>query len=98
MSKGGAMRVSAKFVQMAHLPVTMSVADAGRWGWGISRQRSYEMAQAGTFPCEVRRIGTRYHVCAADLLRAVGLDPERILLEQSALAESLLVIVEDLDS
>lgn len=67
------------FGDLAQLPATMTIPTAGHFGWGLSRAKSYELAQNGQFPCEVRKLGGRYHVRAADLLRALGVDPELVL-------------------
>lgn len=40
---------------------------------GIGRNRSYELAAAGEFPCRVIRAGSRYVIPTADLLRVLGL-------------------------
>lgn len=74
------MRQARSFGDLASLPATMTVWEAGRVGWGLSRQKSYELAQRGEFPCNVLRLGSRYVVRAADVLRALGFDPEAVLL------------------
>lgn len=74
------MRKAQSFGDLANLPATMTVWEAGRVGWGLSRQKSYELAQRDRFPCPVQRLGTRYVVRAADVLRALGFDPEAVLL------------------
>lgn len=74
------MRRPKAFGDLADLPATMTVPDAGRRGWGLSRAKAYELAAAGQFPCQVQRLGSRLVVRAADLLRALGLDPEAVLL------------------
>jgi hypothetical protein len=72
------------FGDLATLPATMTIPEAGRRGWGLSRAKSYELAGRGEFPCEVRKLGGRFHVRAADLLRALGLDPELVLTSAAA--------------
>ncbi len=39
---------------------------------GIGRTKAYELARRGEFPCLVIRIGDRYRVSTADLLRLLG--------------------------
>jgi len=42
---------------------------------GCGRTLAYELARRDEFPCRVLRLGRRYVVPTADLLRAVGLEP-----------------------
>lgn len=73
------MRKPFPFAALATLPATLSIPEAGRAGWGLSRAMAYELAQRGEFPCEVVSIGARFHVRTADMMRALGLDPDVML-------------------
>lgn len=42
--------------------------------WGIGRTRAYELARNDEFPCPVVRIGAKYVVLVAPMLRALGID------------------------
>lgn len=66
--------------ELRDIPARMTIPAAGRLIAGLSRARSYELAQRGEFPAPVQRIGERYHVRGADVLRALGFDPEAVLL------------------
>ncbi len=56
------------------LPVSVDLATAAR-AHGIGRTKAHELARAGEFPCPVLRLGSRYRVTRADLLRSLGIDP-----------------------
>jgi Helix-turn-helix domain len=61
---------------LADLPTTLSVEAAGRL-LGCGRSLAYELVQRGEFPCPVLRLGRRYVVPTAGLLRALGIaDPD----------------------
>ncbi|MBD3941648.1 hypothetical protein IF188_08065 [Microbacterium sp. NEAU-LLC] len=62
------------------IPARMSIPVAGRLIAGLSRAKSYELHQRGEFPAPVQRIGARFYVRGADVLRALGFDPEAVLL------------------
>lgn len=74
-------RRSARLTDLRNLPPTLTVPDAGRIGWGLSRATSYQMHQRGEFPCPVLQIGSRFHVRTADLANALGIDPAALLSE-----------------
>jgi hypothetical protein len=78
------MRQARSFGDLATLPATMTIWEAGRLGWGLSRAKSYELAQRGEFPCAVQKLGSRYLVRAADVLRALGVSPEALLLRDGS--------------
>jgi hypothetical protein len=63
---------------------TMSVPDAGRLAYGISRPAAYEAAKRGEIP--TIRIGRRLFVPTAKLLAMLGLGPsaQRPELEDAA--------------
>lgn len=57
--------------ELQRLPVTVDVPTAGR-AFGLGRNRAYELARNGGFPCPVLRFGRTVRVKRADLLRALG--------------------------
>jgi len=56
------------------LPATVNLATAAR-ALGCGRSLAYELARQGQFPCRVLRVGNRYLVPTAELLRLLGVDP-----------------------
>jgi excisionase family DNA binding protein len=60
---------------LAKLPPTISVETAARL-LGCGRSLAYELVQRGEFPCPVLRLGRRYVVPTAGLLRVLGLAAE----------------------
>jgi hypothetical protein len=61
--------------ELLNLPAAVDLVTAGR-AFGIGRSKAYELAKAGAFPCPVLRLGERYRVTRADLLRTLGLNPD----------------------
>lgn len=66
------MAIRMKDDELLALPVTIDVPTAGR-AWGFGREKSYALAAAGAFPCEVRTLGGRKVVLKAALLAALGI-------------------------
>lgn len=66
--------------ELRDIPARMTIPTAGRLIAGLSRAKSYELHQLGEFPAPVQRIGARFFVRGADVFRALGLDPEVVLL------------------
>lgn len=58
--------------ELDDLPVSFDIITAGR-ALGLGRSMSYEMAQNGTFPVRVTRIGSLYRVTRADLYAHLGI-------------------------
>ena len=56
------------------LPASTDVVTAGR-AFGMSREAAYDAAAAGTFPVPVLRVGRRWVVPRAGILKALGIDP-----------------------
>lgn len=44
--------------------------------FSLGRSVAYDLARRGEFPCRVLRVGQALRCCSADLMRAVGLDPD----------------------
>jgi hypothetical protein len=57
------------------LGMTTDVVTAGSV-LGLGRTVSYQRAREGRFPVPVRKVGDRYLVVVADLLQALGVDPD----------------------
>lgn len=64
-----------RFCDVGGLPVTLSVEEAAGVV-GISRGLAYQLARSGRLPGTVR-LGSRYRVGTAALLRAFGIEQER---------------------
>jgi len=63
--------------ELLALPVSVPLVTAGR-AFGLGRTKSFELAQAGEFPCRVLRVGTRYRVPRSALFDALGIDPQGV--------------------
>jgi hypothetical protein len=57
--------------ELLALPVSVDLLVAAR-ALGLGRTFAYELARSGDFPVRVLRLGNRYRVARADLLRALG--------------------------
>lgn len=52
-------------------PATVDVPMAGR-AFGLSRSHAYELVKTNRFPARVIRVGTRYRVVTASIVRALS--------------------------
>jgi len=68
---GSAAR-SLTLAELLALPAVTDLVTAGK-ALGIGRSASYELAQAGRFPCRVIRAGKSYRVPTAGLLTLLGM-------------------------
>jgi len=59
--------------ELLALPVSVDVPTAGR-AFGMHRDTAYTAAREGSFPCPVLRVGSRYVVPRAGILRALGIE------------------------
>jgi predicted DNA-binding transcriptional regulator AlpA len=57
--------------ELLALPPVVSVETAAR-ALGCGRTLAYDLLRRGEFPCRVLRLGSRWVVPTADLLRAIG--------------------------
>lgn len=57
--------------ELLSLPVTVDLPLAAR-AVGMGRTLAYDMAKRGEFPVRVLKLGNRYRVARADLLRYLG--------------------------
>jgi len=62
----------ARPLDLSTLGPTLDIPTAARL-LGCGRSLAYELARRDQFPCRVLRLGRRYVVPTADLLRALGL-------------------------
>jgi len=62
--------------ELLALPAVTDLVTAGK-ALGLGRTRSYQLAQAGEFPCRLIRVGKTYQVPTADLLTLLGVQPGR---------------------
>lgn len=60
--------------ELLALPVAIDLDTANR-AWGFGRTKGFDLAKKGNYPCRVIRVGNQYRVSRADLLRALGIDP-----------------------
>lgn len=58
--------------ELEALPVSFDLMVACR-AHSIGRTLGYDLAKRGEFPCRVLKIGNRYRVTRADLLRSLGI-------------------------
>lgn len=68
-------RSGMTYEELMALPVSVDLMVAAR-ALGIGRSLAYDMAKRGRFPVRVLRLGNRYRVTRADLLRVLGVDQE----------------------
>lgn len=54
-----------------HWPATVDVSAAGR-AFGLSRSLSYDLVARGEFPATVMKVGGRYRVITASIVRALS--------------------------
>ena len=63
--------------ELMSLPASIDLVTAGR-ALGIGRTLAHDLARRGEFPVRVLRLGNRYRVPTAEVLRALGIDPEAV--------------------
>ncbi|MEU8513255.1 hypothetical protein AB0C76_16930 [Kitasatospora sp. NPDC048722] len=59
--------------ELLRLPAAIDLDTANR-AIGLGRSKGYELARLGAYPCRVLRLGKKYRVITADLLRLLGID------------------------
>lgn len=55
-----------------NMPLTMPVWPDGARVLGIGRSTAYELIRRGEFPVRVLKLGAKYRISRADLLRYLG--------------------------
>lgn len=61
--------------ELRSLPTAVDLPTAAR-ALGIGRTKAYELARAGTFPCPVLPLGSRFRVTKHHLFQALGVPPD----------------------
>lgn len=61
------------FAEALDLPLSVDVRTAAR-AFGICLTTAYKLIRLGTFPCPVLRVGGRYRIPTAYLLRTLGIE------------------------
>jgi len=61
--------------ELLALPAAVTIPTAAR-ALGCGRSLAYDLARRGRFPCRVLRVGNRYIVPTAELLRLLGVEPD----------------------
>jgi hypothetical protein len=57
--------------ELGELPTVIDLVTAGR-ALGLGRTKTYELAQAGEFPCRIIRVGKKYLVPTPEILALLG--------------------------
>jgi hypothetical protein len=60
-------------VELLALPAAIDLDTANR-AIGLGRSKGYQLARRDAYPCQVLRLGKKYRVITADLLRLLGVD------------------------
>lgn len=63
--------------ELLALPALVDPATAAR-AFGVGRTKAYELLRTGEFPVEVMQVAGRNRVRTADILRELGIDPDRV--------------------
>jgi hypothetical protein len=58
--------------ELIELPAAIDLDTANR-ALGLGRSKGYELARRDLYPCRVLRLGKKYRVITADLLRVLGI-------------------------
>jgi hypothetical protein len=66
--------------ELLALPVSVDLTTAGR-AFGLGRTKSFELAQAGEFPCRTIRVGVRWRVPRSAIFEALDIDPAEARLQ-----------------
>ncbi|MDB1090141.1 helix-turn-helix domain-containing protein [Streptomyces sp. ACA25] len=61
------------FAEALDLPLSVDLRTAAR-AFGICPATAYKLIRLGAFPCPVLRVGGRYRIPTAYLLRALGIE------------------------
>ncbi|WP_030464625.1 helix-turn-helix domain-containing protein [Kitasatospora sp. NRRL B-11411] len=61
------------FAEAFDLPLSIDLRTAAR-AIGVCPDTAYRLIRLGAFPCPVLRLGRRYRIATADLLRALGIE------------------------
>ncbi|PJN28200.1 helix-turn-helix domain-containing protein [Kitasatospora sp. CB02891] len=61
------------FAEAFDLPLTIDLRTAAR-AVGVCPATAYKLIRLGAFPCPVLRVGWKYRIATADLMRSLGID------------------------
>ncbi|MEO3973826.1 helix-turn-helix domain-containing protein [Streptomyces sp. CAU 1734] len=61
------------FAEAFDLPLSVDLRTAAR-AFGVCPGTAYRLIRLGTFPCPVLRVGGRYRIPTAQLLRSLGIE------------------------
>jgi len=61
--------------ELLALPASIDLVTAGK-AFGMGRTLAHDLARRGEFPVRVLRLGTKYRVPTADVLRALGVEAD----------------------
>ncbi|MGP3966470.1 DNA-binding protein [Streptomyces sp. 6N223] len=70
-------RWTLSFAEAFDLPLTVDLRTAAR-AFGVCPATAYKQIRLGRFPCPVLRIGYRYRIPTAPLLRSLGIEEKPI--------------------
>ncbi len=59
--------------ELLALPAAIDLDTANR-ALGLGRSKGYELARRDAYPCRVLRLGKKYRVITAELLRLLGIE------------------------
>ncbi|GLX23897.1 MULTISPECIES: helix-turn-helix domain-containing protein [Streptomyces] len=62
------------------LPLSVGLQTAAA-AYGLSLSTAYKLVRQGRFPCEVRRVGGRYRIATAVLMRSLGIEEMPVYLD-----------------
>ncbi|MGW4379420.1 helix-turn-helix domain-containing protein [Kitasatospora sp. NPDC004531] len=65
------------FAEAFDLPLTIDLRTAAR-AVGVCPNTAYKLIRLGTFPCPVLRVGRKYRIATAELMRSLGIDERPI--------------------
>ncbi|WP_433171344.1 hypothetical protein [Actinoallomurus sp. CA-150999] len=65
------VRAGMSLAELGGLPTVVDLVTAGK-ALGLGRTKTYELAQAGEFPCRIIRVGKKYLVPTPELLALLG--------------------------
>ncbi|WP_345438122.1 DNA-binding protein [Actinoallomurus vinaceus] len=68
------VRAGMSLAELGGLPTVVDLVTAGK-ALGLGRTKTYELAQAGEFPCRIIRVGKKYLVPTPELLALLGYQP-----------------------
>ncbi|KPI02325.1 hypothetical protein OK074_5326 [Actinobacteria bacterium OK074] len=74
------------FAEAFDLPLAVDLRTAAR-AFGMCPATAYKLIRLGRFPCTVLRVGRRYRIPTADMLRALGIEERPVYADVALEAE-----------